>query len=105
MIPYAPGSRPLSAPVGAVGAVGVLSGIRLEQRRLENVVEDLDPLKTPERVLTLLEDALLSLREAGDHLRRHVRTLEHECSSSCGCHEWNDLSRRLEHMPLTGYVR
>lgn len=73
-------------PVGAVGAVGVLSRIRDEQRSLEPLLEDLDPLETPERVMTLLEDALLSLREA----RAHVRRLDESTAVP---------SRRLEHMP------
>lgn len=83
--------RPLATagrrrPVGAVGAVGVLSRIRDEQRRLDPLLEDLDPLETPERVMTLLEDALLSLREA----RAHVARLDEPKLVS---------SRRLEHLP------
>jgi hypothetical protein len=85
----APGPLPTAGrrrPVGAVGAVGVLSRIRDEQRRLDPMLEDLDPLETPERVMTLLEDALLSLREAAEQLRR----LEQSQVVP---------SRRLEHMP------
>lgn len=48
--------------------VGVLSRIRTEQRRLTWLLEALDRPKVPERTLTMLEDALHALREAGDTL-------------------------------------
>jgi hypothetical protein len=67
-------------------AVGVLSRIRTEQRRLTWLVEAIDRPRMPERVLTLLEDSLLSLKEAGDQLEHnmnHPETLELLTSSYC----------------------
>jgi hypothetical protein len=62
-------------------ATGVLARIRTEQRRLEWLLESCDRPRMPERVLTLLEDSLLGLREAGDQLE-HVMPA---AGVPCGC--------------------
>jgi hypothetical protein len=56
------------APHVPTDAVGVLSRIRTEQRRLTWLLEALDRPRVPERTLLLLEDSLTALVEAGDAL-------------------------------------
>lgn len=70
--------RPIPAdlrPQVPTNAVMLLARIRTEERRLRWTLEGLQRPRTPERVLTLLEDALLSCKEAGDHLE-HVMTYD-----------------------------
>lgn len=66
-------------------AAGVLLRIRTEQRRLTWLLDGCDRPRMPERVLTLLEDALLGLTEAGDQLERVMPAH----FAACGCEALN----------------
>lgn len=111
MIPGAPGdayahtARGRDALEGAgipddtrppTNVAGVLLRIRTEQRRLTWLLDGCDRPRMPERVLTLLEDALLGLTEAGDQLERTVPMP----SRACGCrrrpYPHTEASHRLE---------